>query len=84
MNEIMSRKGRLVGAGVLIILGISCMALAQVPSLGLLNQLGISDIIAAASLISAVALYVYIPPEEHLWGSDDPVCNRESCRHIKH
>jgi len=90
MNEIMSRKERLVGAGVLTILGISCMALARVPNLGLLNNLGISDIIAlpyivaAVSLISAVALYVYISPEEHLWGSDDPVCDRDACRHTRH
>jgi hypothetical protein len=90
MNKIMSRKGRLVGAGVLAIIGVSSMALAQVPGLGLLKEIGISNIpvlpyiITAISLISAVALIVYVSPEEHLWGSDDPSCDRDTCRHIRH
>ena len=91
LNEhIMSRKERLAGAGVLAVTGVSALVLAQVHGLGLLNELQISNliilpyIIAAVSLISAFALSVYISPEEHLWGSDDPLCDRGSCRHARH
>jgi hypothetical protein len=79
----------LVGAVVLAVVGVSSLAATQVSGLGLLNELRISDIIplsyviAALSLISAIALSLYISPEEHLWGSDDPGCDRESCRHAR-
>ena len=86
----MSRKERLAGAGILAIVGTGSLVLAQFPGLGLLDALRISNIItlpyiiAAASLISALALSVYISPEEHLWGSDDPPCERNLCRHARH
>ena len=86
----MSRKERLVGAGVLAVIGASSLAVTQVSGLGLLNELKISDIIAlpyviaAVALISALALALYISPEEHLWGTEDPNCDRESCRHARH
>lgn len=86
----MSRKERLAGAWVLAIVGTGSLVLAQFPGTGLLDELGISNIIAlpyviaAASLISALALSAYISPEEHLWGSDDPACERNLCRHTRH
>ena len=80
----------MVCAGVLATIGMSSLVLTQVPGLGLLNEFRISNIItlpyiiAAVSLISALALPVYISPEEHLWGSDDPVCDLDRCRHTRH
>ena len=86
----MSRKGRLMGAGVLTIVGISTLALSQFPGMGLLNDLKLSNlialpyVIAAVMLISAIALSLYVSPEEHLWGSDDPACNNDKCRRTRH
>ena len=80
----------MVGAGVLAVIGASSLAVTQVSGLGLLNELKISDIIAlpyviaAVALISALALALYISPEEHLWGTEDPNCDRESCGHARH
>lgn len=62
------------------------MVMAQFPGLGPWGQTGASHIvpvwygIAALSLISALALSLYISPEEHLWGSDEPSCDRACCR----
>jgi hypothetical protein len=86
----MSRIGRLAGAGALAIVGTSFMVLALVPAPGVmdafyaLNLAGLPYLIAAVSLISALALSLYITPEEHLWGSDETSCDRASCRHARH
>jgi hypothetical protein len=89
-QHIMSRKGRLVGAGVLGAIGASSLVLAQFPGLGPVGHVGASHIvpvwyvIALLSLISALGLSLYISPEEHLWGSEDPPCDRDVCRHARH
>jgi hypothetical protein len=86
----MSRKERLVGAGILGTIGASALVLAQFPGLGPWRHLSafhfvpVYYIVASLSLISALALSLYISPEEHLWGSDDPPCEREGCRHARH
>jgi hypothetical protein len=86
----MSRKERLVGAGVLTVIGVSSLAATQVSGLGLLDDLKISNIIAlpyviaAVALIAAMALSLYVSPEEHLWGTDDSGCDRDTCRHARH
>jgi hypothetical protein len=86
----MSRKERLLGAGVLTVIGVSSLAFPQFPGLGLLYELRISNVIAlpyivaALCLISALVLFTYISPEEHLWGSDDPGCEKDTCHHIRH
>jgi hypothetical protein len=90
INENMSRKERLVGAGVLAVIGASSLILSQVPGFGSLNMLRISNlvplsyVIASLSLIIALALSLYISPAEHLWGNDDPPRDRECCRHLRH
>ena len=79
-----------MGAGVLTVIGVSTLAFPQLPGVGLLNEVGLTNnlalpyIIAAVCLISALALSTYISPEEHLWGSDDPGGERDTCRHSRH
>lgn len=79
-----------MGAGVLTVIGVSTLAFPHFPGLGLLYELNIGNmialpyIIAAVCLISALVLSTYISPEEHLWGNDDPGCDKEKCRHTRH
>jgi hypothetical protein len=86
----MSRKGRLAVAGILALIGMLSMFMDRVPGLGMVNELKVSNIVyvpyivAAGFLISAIALSVYISPEEHLWGTDDPGCDREKCCNARH
>jgi hypothetical protein len=69
----MSKKVRLVGAGVLTIVGTSSLVLSQVPGLGSPSDLKVSNIIplpyvvAAMSLISLwPSLYTY--PQRSIYG----------------
>jgi hypothetical protein len=86
----MSRKGRLVGAGVLAVVGISSLFSTQVPGLGIINEVKIFNftflpyIIAVVLLISSLTLALYISPEEHLWGTDDLGCGRNGCCNSRH
>jgi len=67
-------EGALMGAEVLIIIGISPWLMTEGPRLRILAELRISNIIpishliVAVLLISALALSLYISEEEHLWG----------------
>jgi hypothetical protein len=83
----MSRKERLTGAGVLAIVGASFLFISRVPSLSIMNEFRIYDvafipyILAAIFMSAALAVSLYISPEEHLWGTDDLGCDRcKRCR----
>ena len=89
-RRFMSRKERLLGTGVLTIIGVSSLAFPQLPGFGWMYELRISNmialpyVIAAICLIYAIALSLYISPEEHLRESDEPGCERDICRHTRY